>query len=281
MLRYLFLLPFFFLGSLLLHAQHPPVFKGMTMDTTYIVVSDLNVNLVRYAYGAPKVSFLAIHDNEDTGVKAAFEYMQFNGGRLVDCQYGGVRNFKFKVDGVDYQTDPNSIYTRDGIRVGLEKYGPADEKVMDQLEMASKVILNLYNHAKYGYIFTLHNNADGGFGIPSYLKGYELEGTADSLHINFAMDPDDLVFVTEKKLFDYLKRENVNVALQSHNAPDDGSLSVYAMKHSIPYINVEVQHGKQAEHLRLIEISVKALFACYPELKEKAGTSDQPPPVTQ
>ncbi len=55
-------------------AQHPPVFEGMTIDTTKFTLSDLKVNLVRYSYGKPNINFLAIHDDEDTGVKAAFEY---------------------------------------------------------------------------------------------------------------------------------------------------------------------------------------------------------------
>ena len=84
------------------------------------------------------------------------------------------------------------------------------------------------------------------------------------------MDNDDLILVTDLKLFNRLKQEKVNVILQSPDAPDDGSLSVYAMGKNIPYINVEVQHGHQYENLRLIEIAVKALYDTYPALKTKA-----------
>ncbi len=252
-------------------AQHPPVFEGMVTDTNAIALNDLDINLVKYSYGKPKVSFLAIHDDEDTGVKAAFEYIQFNGGSIIDCQYGGTRNFKFSKDGFNFQTDPNSIYTQEGIIMGLVKYGNVDnDEVLRQLERTGNLILNYYNPKKLGYIFTLHNNADGGFGISSYLKGYELESAADSVYINFEMDSDDLILVTDLKLFNRLKQEKVNVILQSPDAPDDGSLSVYAMGKNIPYINVEVQHGHQYENLRLIEIAVKALYDTYPTLKTKA-----------
>lgn len=247
-------------------AQHPPVFEGMTSDSTYILLGDLDIGLIKYKYSDQNINFLAIHDDEDTGVKAAFRYINDNGGTIVDCQYGGVRNYKFVYEDEIYQTDPNSIYTKKGAKAGLNKYGIWDDNVILELEKAGKTILNTYNPKKNGYIFTLHNNADGGFGISSYLPGYELESAADSVHINFQMDGDDLLLVTEVELFNFLKKENINVVLQSKDATDDGSLSIYAMQNEIPYINAEVQHGHIDEHLRLIKAGSKALRMLYPKL---------------
>jgi hypothetical protein len=250
--------------SLRAAAQHPPVFEGMTSDTAFFTLGDLEVNLVKYRYKEPNINFLAIHDNEDTGVKAAFLYLSVHGGTLVDCQYGGIRNFKFINDEETFQTDPNSIYTRRGIKIGLQKYGLWDDNVMDLLDSAGKKIISFYNQEKPGYIFTLHNNSDGAFGIRSYLPGYELSSVADSVFINFEMDPDDMVLVTETAIFNLLKAENINVVLQSKYASDDGSLSIYAMQNKIPYINVEVQHGHLEENLRLIKLSAAALTKAYP-----------------
>ena len=238
---------------------HPPVFEGMVTDTVPLFFNDLPLNLVKYSYGKPNINFLAIHDDEDTGIKAAFEYIKFSGGSIIDCQYGSVRNFKFHYNDEEFQLDPNSIYTKPGIIRNLEKYNWAEPEVVKQLDFTGKEILKLYGPEKPPYIFTLHNNGDGGFGIASYLKGYELENFADSLHINFEMDNDDMVLVTDVDMFNYLKKENVNVVLQSKLAPDDGSLSYYAMQKGIPYMNVEVQHGHITEHLQLIEITIKAL----------------------
>jgi len=116
-------LPFLFLMVFTLEsrAQHPPVFDGMKTDSTSIVLGDLNVNLVKYSYSQPNINFLTIHDNEDTGVKAAFRFLNEIGGTIIDCQYGGVRNFKFTYEDEIYQTDPNSIYTKRGIRLGQVK----------------------------------------------------------------------------------------------------------------------------------------------------------------
>ncbi|WP_235324543.1 hypothetical protein [Pedobacter lusitanus] len=246
-------------------AQHPPVFDGMTTDSTKIMLGDLELDLVRYSYQTPGINFLAIHDNEDTGVKAAFDYIAMNGGSILDCQYGGARNFKFTEDEITYQTDPNSIYTDEGLPLGLAKYGASSEPVIAELKNTGKIIMKTYNQNRPGYIFTLHNNADGGFGIQSYLPENELGSTADSVHVNYEMDEDDMILVTELKLFNLLKKEDVNVVLQSQEAVDDGSLSIYAMQNKIPYINVEVQHGHQDENLRLIQMGVKAMAEAHPE----------------
>lgn len=248
------------------YAQHPLVFEGMKMDTLYLDMHSLPFKLVKYSYGKPNVNFLVIHDNEDTGVKAAFEYIRFSGGSIVDSQYGDVRNLSFSYIDRNYQIDPNKIYSAYGIMEGLEYYGSTHPDVTASLNAAAEMILEFYHANKPNYIFTLHNNTDGGFGINSYLKGYELELVADSLHINFNMDPDDLILVTDAKLFSEIKKQNVNVVLQSRDAADDGSLSLYAMQKNIPYINVEVQHGHQLENLQLIEVAVSALKTTYPEL---------------
>lgn len=257
------------LGSTLAYAQHPPVFEGMNMDTLYLDMYSLPLKLVKYSYGKPNVKFLVVHDNEDTGVKAGFEYIRFSGGSLIDSQYGGVRNYSFSHQDRRYQIDPNKIYSPYGIMEGLEYYGATHPDVNASLNSAAEMILEFYHAGKPDYIFTLHNNTDGAFGINSYLKGYELELVADSLHINFSMDPDDLILVTDTKLFTEIKKHNVNVVLQSRDAADDGSLSLYAMQKNIPYINVEVQHGHQLQNLQLIEIAVSALKKAYPDLFNK------------
>ena len=247
-------------------AQHPPVFDGMKTDTLFLDMHTLPLKIVKYSYGKPNVNFLVIHDNEDTGVKAAFEYIRFSGGSVYDSQYGDVRNYNFSYQGRKYQIDPNKLYSEYGVMEGLEYYGAVHPEVSAKLNTAAERILKFYNPGEPNYIFTLHNNTDGAFGINSYLRGRELELVADSLHINFNMDPDDLILVTDLKLFNAFKQQNINVVLQSRDAADDGSLSLYAMQKNIPYINVEVQHGHQLENLQLIEIAVKTLKATYPEL---------------
>lgn len=240
-------------------AQHPPVFPAMTTDSSFIKVANLDITLVKYSYKPNGIRFLVVHDNEDTGVKAGFDYIRWSGGELIDSQYGGVRDYSFTYMSDPYRIDPNAIYTEKGVNTRLKKDAYSSNEVEKLILNAGKQIVDFYDPKSLGYFLTLHNNADGGFGISSYLPGYDLSSTADSVFINFEMDGDDLLYVTEPRLFTSLKKANVNVILQSKFVENDGSLSVYAMQNNIPYINVEVQHGHQYENLRLIELAIAVL----------------------
>ncbi|MCZ4242687.1 hypothetical protein [Pedobacter punctiformis] len=245
--------------TLFVKAQHPPVFDGMSIDTSVIKLYDLEVQLVKYSYKPNGVKFLAVHDDEDTGIKAGFDYIRWYGGEIIDSQYGSIRDYNFTYMDDPYRIDPNAIYTKSGVHSRLKKNLYSTGEVEESLLKAGEQILNFYDPKSTGYILTLHNNGDGGFGISSYLPGYDLSSTADSVYINFQMDGDDLIYVTEPQLFSSFKKANVNVILQSKFAHNDGSLSVYAMQNNIPYVNVEVQHGHLEENLRLIELSVAVL----------------------
>ncbi|GGI27927.1 hypothetical protein [Pedobacter mendelii] len=244
---------------LVTHAQHPPIFDAMKSDSSFIKIYDLDITLVKYSYKPNGIRFLVVHDNEDTGVKAGFDYIRWNGGEIIDSQYGGVRDYNFSYMDDIYRIDPNAIYTERGINTRLKKDEFSSGEVEKALNAAGKQIIDFYDPKSLGYILTLHNNGDGGFGISSYLPGYDLSSAADSVYINFEMDGDDMLYVTDLKLFNSLKKANVNVMLQSKFVENDGSLSVYAMQNDLPYINVEVQHGHLEENLRLIELAIAAL----------------------
>lgn len=66
--------------------------------------------------------------------------------------------------------------------------------------------------------------------------------------------------MTHPKLFDDLVKAGFSVVLQNNQgAPDDGSLSVYCGRRGITYVNVEAQHGAQAEQKRMLEAVLKLL----------------------
>lgn len=259
MIRLFFTVLSFLLVTLVYAQKHPPVFSAMKTDTSFIKIYDLSINIVKYSYKPNGVKFLVVHDDEDTGVKAGFKYIRWSGGELIDSQYGNVRNYNFSFMSDKYYIDPNAIYTEIGVNTRLKKNEYSSNEVENSIVKAGKQIVDFYDPKSTGYILTLHNNAEGGFGISSYLPGYNLSNVADSVHINFQMDNDNLLYVTEPKFFTSLKKKNINVVLQSKTVENDGSLSVYAMQNNIPYINVEVQHGHFDENLRLIEIAIATL----------------------
>src|SRR5688572_12683647 len=77
---------------------------------------------IYYPYSSA-VSFINLHDDENTSVEAATDFLSRYGGSLLQLQHTGKRNFNFKLDGRSFSFDPNRIFTDKGIRSTLEKQG--------------------------------------------------------------------------------------------------------------------------------------------------------------
>ncbi len=224
------------------------------------------ISIVKSSYEKPNLSFLVLHDDENTGLEAAHDFCSKNGGAIVELQYGSERNISFGNGRIKFAFDPNQIFNNAGVQKTLKKYShqlPRPEAIKQVRGLALAVLEN-YQADSLGYFVTLHNNSEGRFNILSYLRDPKFDGVADSVFINSAMDADDFVLVTEPGFFSYLKRSAVNVVLQSP-AATDGSLSVYAQRNGIPYVNIEVQDGHYDEHFRLIGLVADMLS----ELKNK------------
>ena len=236
------------------NGQAPP--PGSRADTTVFFLNDKEVRMVRYQYGEPHIRFLALHDTEKTGLKAAFEFIRLYGGSAVELNYGRGRYIDFSDSSKNFSIDPNNMFTDEGADLGLARFSEPQihDGLSEKVRHLGKEVLNLAKPDSLGVIVTLHNNYNGGFSIYSYTPGNYLETTAQDVYINSEMDPDNFVFVTERLFFDYLKQKQVNVVLQSPQVPDDGSLSVFAMQNNIPYANIEGQHGHLAENYRLITV---------------------------
>ena len=43
------------------------------------------------------------------------------------------------------------------------------------------------------------------------------------------------------------------MVLQSINAIDDGSLSIYCQKNKLQYINIEAQHGQKEQQIKMLK----------------------------
>lgn len=223
-------------------------------DTAVFMLNEKPVQLIRYQYGDPNIRFLSLHDTEKTGLKAAFRYIGIYGGYAVELQYGKVRNIDFSDSLEQFSFDPNNMFTDEGAYLGLARHSAPQIRngLPEKVRSLGNEVLKFGGLDSIGVMITLHNNYNGGFSIYSYTEGNYLQSTADDVFINSRMDPDDLVFVTDRRFFEYLKSKKINVVLQSMMAPDDGSLSVFAMQNNIPYANIEVQHGHLDENYRLI-----------------------------
>ena len=218
------------------------------------------VSIVKSAYEQPNLSFLVLHDDENTGTEAAHSFCSIHGGNIVELQYGNERNITFGSRGSLFSFDPNQIFSNAGALGTLKKYSPSrpGQLTVEKLRGLAFAVLKRYNADSLGYIITLHNNTEGRYNILSYCYDPQFKAVADSVYVNPEMDEDDFTFVTDISFYNYLKKNMVSVVMQS-KAARDGSLSVYAQANGIPYINIEVQDGHPEEHLRLIEVVARMM----------------------
>ncbi len=218
------------------------------------------------------VSFINVHENENTSVQAAEAYLRMYGGRLVKLEHSGERYISFWLKKKRFFIDPNRIYTRTGILATLKKLSTYNAEAGKVVQGFSTHLLKKYVDGK-DLVVALHNNSDSNYSIRSYLAEGDEATNATDVFLNDEMDEDDFIVTTDSLLFESIKQLNINVVLQDNKrATDDGSLSIYAAKKGIPYINVEAQQGHYEEQLRMLE-ALKDLI----QLKEpKNKTTNEP-----
>lgn len=225
-------------------------------------------NVTRYSIGETKVSvvekrcypcdqgivFINVHDNETTSVKAAEQYLNEIGGRIINIENNGERLINFSYKGESFTFDPNRIYTSEGINSTLtilsRRYDTDAAK--EVADFAKSLIADYIINSKL--IISLHNNMDSSLSILSYKNMQAGNDSVGKTFINPGMDADDFILTTDTSFFNRIKEKNINVVWENVEAiEDDGSLSVYAARHNIPYINMEAQHEHAEEQLSMLK----------------------------
>ncbi len=229
------------------------VLKENSTETVKLKIGETEIQAMIRKGNIGKPLFFNMHDDENTSVEAAKEFVAKYGGKIIELKHDGKRLVKFRLKNKQFTLDPNRIFTTSGIRKTLKEYGktsPETEKVVDTF--AKNMISKFLADSKI--IVALHNNSEDAYSAKSYEKGGEYERDAAQVFIKPENDVDDFFFVTEQKYFDAFKAKGFNVVLQNNQTViDDGSLSVYCGREKITYINVEAQHGHQAEQLKMLE----------------------------
>lgn len=197
--------------------------------------------------------FFNMHDDENTAVEAGLRVIELRGGRLLELQHSGNRLVSFEIASTTYKFDPNRIFTPLGIKKTLDRYSQAAPSAVQAVQSFSNSLIEDSRLGETELIVTLHNNGEGEYSAESYLPEGEYAIDAEAVHIQAGLDPDDFFFVTQDRLFQLFKSAGYNVVLQNNaTVTDDGSLSVWAGRERIPYINVEAQHGHLAEQVEMV-----------------------------
>jgi hypothetical protein len=232
--------------------------QGFKITTTIIplAIGDSTVDLVLHETGIPGLTYLNIHDDENTCVKAALDMIKRYGGRVFELQHGNKRNITFQLDDVTYEFDPNRIYNDAGIAATLERFGPVNDDAIAAVRMFAEALLQQVKPEDLIVFITLHNNEPrDNYSINLFTSGGSYAGDAQGVLVSKKSDPNDLYFVTDAYLFNILSQYDRNVVLQDNeNVADDGSLSVWSARHQIPYANIEVQEGHRRVQAQMIKL---------------------------
>jgi hypothetical protein len=262
-------------------------------------LGDSRVSVNIYENAGASVTFFAPHHNEQIGLNLAKDYVNRNGGRLIEIESVDergvpVRFVKFTAGGKNYTIDPNRIYTDNGrscsvaseVRDSVKTF--ANELLKIILEADGKSL-----RAGERFIVAVHNNTDvslkaqaaqnADLTAVAFIKAQStgnlthgaFEAQADGVFLsNAETDEDNFIFLSTPAYIGYFAEKGFNVVVQKPAARlaskqcsvDDGSLSVYSGQTEIPYICLEADGASGYARQRQMLEAVYALLQ--PEQKQ-------------
>ncbi len=250
--------PALILGSLLLSAGC--VRHAITSAAHEYRLGDTLIESVLYRARGSDLLLFNLHENESTSVEAALHLIRRRGGEVLALHHSGRREVTFLLSGRAFSFDPNRIFTDSGATATVSPDGAGQSEAVRVVRDFAKEIVSTYSLDSSSAIVTLHNNTDQQYSAESYLPGGQYASDARKVFVNRRRDPDDFFFVTDESFFTRLSQDGFNVVLQNNRfVTDDGSLSVLAARHGIPYINVEAQHGHLKAQEKMLRAIVKLL----------------------
>ncbi|HVE58353.1 MAG TPA: hypothetical protein VNB22_16090 [Pyrinomonadaceae bacterium] len=244
-----------------------------TVKTTQkLQLGDSQVSVNVYENAGAGVTFFAPHHNEQIGLNLAKDFVNKNGGRLVEIESfdekgSPMRYVRFNYGGKAYSIDPNRIYTDNGRSCNVA--GEVSETVKNFADNLLQIILapdGRTLRANERFIVAVHNNTDvsakaasaqtGDLTAVAFIRAQStknlthgaFEAQADGVFLsNTETDEDNFIFLSGPQHIGYFAEKGFNVVVQKSAMRlqsklctiDDGSLSVYSGQTSVPYICLE------------------------------------------
>lgn len=190
-------------------------------------------------------AFVHLHQNETTALKAAQAIIRTEGGSLLTLVHSGQRNIVFYLNHKRYEFDPNRIFTDHGIKKTMLQFGEYTPEAHAKVTVLADTIKRLIPKGK---VIAVHNNES--YSLNDYKAGHSLAGEAQLLNINHQNFFRNFYLVTQKNDYSRLKKMRFNSVLQTHNATDDGSLSIFLADAS--YVNVEAGYDQLEAQIKMI-----------------------------
>lgn len=245
---------------------------AIVKSTRKLLLGETEIKINIYENPVRQITFFAPHYNEQTGVRAAREAVEMHGGRFVEIESTDEkgrpsRYLKFQFGGKNYSIDPNRIYTENGRACNFP--AETEASVKNFADNLLQIILapdgkTLRENERF--IVAVHNNADidakeksaqnGDLTAAAFIRSSNSERLANGAFQDQAAgvylsnaedDTDNFVYLSTPLLINHFAEKGFNVVIQKSPARlqtkqcsvDDGSLSVFAARENIPYINLE------------------------------------------
>lgn len=278
----------FILGFLLVFLGYDSFGQSISMTKTRISLGEDSITLVTYLKPGKNHVFIHVHENETTSLEMGLKMVEKYGGKLVTLEHSPTtnknRNIRFKYQNIQYQIDPNRIFTRDtDVLKSNIKFGKKKDLVSDEVTaIVSSLADQIWEQIRgYDLIVALHNNKNvpasfkrhwifwtkyepDSYSILSYAKAFgnsnDSNQSCSQIYINPMFNNSEFFIVTQKSDFEMLSKAYCSVVLQNHNPIDDGSLSVFAAKNNRRYMNCEAKQGSTWEQEELLEVLIKTLY---------------------
>jgi hypothetical protein len=242
------------------------IFLLLSQIVVFSPQPNINLEVIGQATDNPNWSFFAPHENENVANKYVAEQIIESGGIFVILRQDGKRLLHLDIDPFKVKIDPNRIFTKKGRRKNIIKHNPrlrtntyVFHRAMRLSAALAQLIVNTMGGTESSRTWVaIHNNTHGYLGDDKQgignisIEQYQqklAKGAAFILAVSKQKgDEDDLFFVTEQQDFNAMEQSGWNAVLQhprvvTDPSEDDGSLSVYAQKLGIRYINVEAERS--------------------------------------
>lgn len=230
-------------GLLLLMLVCHTVYAG----TYSVQVGNQKILIKQFNYGRGK-TFIHVHQNETTALKAAKSVAKKKGGRVLTLVHSGERNISFRLRGQQYEFDPNRIFTDAGIKKTLQEYSHYSPAAKIEVKKLANKIIRLLPKGK---VIAVHNNNNKTYSLKEYYPGKPLAKDIRAMRVRAKNQYRNFYLVTHRQDYYRLKKLRYNIVWQARSVTDDGSLSVF-LKHR-KYVNVEAGYDQLAVQIKMLK----------------------------
>lgn len=242
------------------------VFLLLSQIVVFSPQPNIKLEVIGQVSDHPNWAFFAPHENENVANDYVSQQILERGGVFVILRQDGDRLLRLDIDPFEVKIDPNRIFTKKGRFNNIIKHNPklrtntyVFHRAMRLSGALANFIVNTMGGAETSRTWVaIHNNTQGylgdnkqGIGNISIVQ-YQQKLAKGAAFIKDVSqqngDEDDLFFVTEQHDFNAMQQHGWNAVLQhpqvvTDPSEDDGSLSVYAQKIGIRYINIEAERS--------------------------------------